>query len=152
MPKLMKHPSFPGLEFDFIIDATPADDPGWEEARKGIEEMNWLLIGDATPEHLGFIPGFIKADDPRPIADQINERYVYGGWRPQHGFTMVPWQQVREQGMKGFAQIMYPGDPAMNPIALTFHAGDRPEIFMVYRYGYCCILQNDDSFEVARLD
>lgn len=55
----------------------------------------------ATADMLGYVPGFISADDPRPAAEQINERYgEFGGWRPNRGWRMHP------------DFIAYPGDPA----------------------------------------
>ena len=37
-------------------------------------------------EEWGFIPSFLHADDPRPAAEQFNERYP-GGWQNFPGLT-----------------------------------------------------------------
>jgi glyoxylase-like metal-dependent hydrolase (beta-lactamase superfamily II) len=89
------------------------------------------------PDHLGFIPTFLDENDPRPAREQFNERYVYGGWRSQEGFT-------NEE-----ATLFYPGDPPLKPLACF---GFREEMIFVYRYGYIAIFQTDGSFEACRMD
>ena len=97
-----------------------------------------LLHPRALPDHVGFIPTFIDLDDPRPAAEQFAERYVYGGWRNQPGFT----------ASEPFT-LHYPGDPPLKPIAAMQL---RDELILVYDYGYVAIFQKDGSFEACRMD
>ena len=101
-----------------------------------------LVDPRCTLDHVGFIPTFLDEDDPRPAAEQFNERYmaVGGGWRPQKGFT------VRD----GRPTLYYPGDPPPEPLAvMTLHGA---ETIFIYRYGYVAIFQDDGSFEACRMD
>lgn len=101
--------------------------------------MQWVLLHPrATAEHLGLIPTFLDATDPRPAKEQFQERYIWGGWMPFPGFEMVP-----NHGLK------YPGDPAMFPLACTML---RDEKIFVYEYAWVAIVQPDDTFEVSRMD
>lgn len=92
-----------------------------------------------TPTHVGFIPTFLDLDDERPAAEQFQERYIYGGWRNQEGFTRG---DVRYS-------LKYPGDPTLLPIA-TMQL--RDETIMVYEHGYVAIWQKDGTFEACRMD
>jgi hypothetical protein len=93
----------------------------------------------ADPNFVGFIPTFLDLDDPRPAAEQFQERYVYGGWRPQEGFT----------NRNGTAILHYPGNPPFAPIAAMML---RDEMIFVYLHGYVSIFQKDGSFEACRMD
>jgi hypothetical protein len=93
----------------------------------------------AHPHHVGLLPTFLDANDPRPAAEQFQERYLYGGWRPQEGFT---------KGRKRY-ELLFPGDPPLNPIAAMM-LGE--ETIMVYQHGYVAIWQPDGSFEMCRMD
>jgi hypothetical protein len=102
--------------------------------------FNYLVAG-ATPDHLGFIPHFMDASDPRPAVEQLNEGYnrLSGcSWSPQSAFTID-----QNGGLK------YPGDPVMKPIA---EARLRDEVIRMYEYGYVSVQQPDGSFEAARMD
>lgn len=101
--------------------------------------MIWHTIG---PIDLGAIPDFLHDDDPRPARDQFDERYVWGGWRPQEGFT---WVSPAPLGLT----IQYPGDEPLSPLAYT-HL--RNEVIVLYRHSFVAIFQRDGSFEVSRLD
>jgi hypothetical protein len=92
-----------------------------------------------TPDHVGFIPTFLDLDDPRPAAEQFQERYVYGGWRNQSGF---------KQGNQRYT-LTYPGDPTLKPIAAMML---RDEMIMIYDAGYVAIWQEDGTFEACRMD
>ena len=101
-----------------------------------------VLILDARyadPNFVGFIPSFLDTDDPRPAKEQFAERYVYGGWRNQEGFT----------NSKGTPILHYPGDPPLHPIAMM---ALRDEAIFVYLHGYVSIFQKDGSFEACRMD
>ena len=98
----------------------------------------WIILDDRChPDQLGFIPSFIHAEDERPVAEQLDERYAFGGWSPQSGFTADGWN------------LLYSGDPPLEPLAMNMH-GD--ETVLIYPYGYVAIFQQDGSFEAARLD
>ena len=62
----------------------------------------------SDPSFVGFIPTFLDLDDPRPAKEQFAERYEYGGWRNQDGFTAID----------GTPTLKYPGDPPLKPIAV----------------------------------
>lgn len=92
-----------------------------------------------TQEHLGFIPHFLSALDPRPAREQIDSAYQHGGgWRPFEGFLMY------QDG-----SIQFPGDPAHRVLAEA-RLGD--EIIRYYQHSWVAIVQPDGTFEIARLD
>ena len=93
----------------------------------------------SDPNFVGFIPTFLDLDDPRPAKEQFAERYHYGGWRNQEGFTAIG----------GTPSLQYPGDPPLNPIAVM---SLRDELIFVYLHGYVSIFQEDGSFEACRMD
>ena len=93
----------------------------------------------ADPNYVGFIPTFLDTDDERPAKEQFQERYEYGGWRPQEGFT----------ALAGSPTLQYPGDPPLSPIAVMTL---RDELIFVYLHGYVSIFQKDGSFEACRMD
>jgi hypothetical protein len=94
----------------------------------------------ATMDHIGLIPNFLVEEDPRPASEQFDERYNFGGgWRPMSNFKMDP---------KTFV-LKYPGDPTFAPIArIEF----RKERIFIYEHAFVCIVQEDGSFSVARMD
>jgi hypothetical protein len=89
-------------------------------------------------EQLGYLPGFLDADDPRPAAEQFDANYV-SGWGPQPGWEFDPVRM----------KAQYPGDPALYPFAMT---SLRDEVILFYPHAYVLIKQPDDSFEMARMD
>ena len=92
-----------------------------------------------TEDHVGLIPAFLDEKDPRPAAEQFNERYAHGGgWRPQGKFKML------DDG-----SLKYPGDPPFPVLAAILF---RDENIYIYQYGYVAIRQKDGSFEVCRMD
>ena len=96
----------------------------------------WITSGPHVD--LGFLPGFLDEDDPRPAKEQFNERYV-SGWLPISGHTFDAETM----------ELRYPGDPPLLPIAFGMFRG---EIIMVFPYSIILILQGDMSFEVSRMD
>ena len=92
----------------------------------------------ADPNYVGFIPTFLDTDDERPAKEQFQERYEYGGWRPQEGFT----------ALAGSPTLQYPGDPPLSPIAVMTL---RDELIFVYLHGYVSIFQKDGSFEACQI-
>ena len=105
-------------------------------------EGDWLMLHpEATPDHLGLIPSFFSPLDDRPCREQVNDRYAYGGWQPQQGFTF----NTKD------SSLSYPGDPNLLPMACT---KIRDELVFVYEYGYTAIVSAHDPnlIEVSRLD
>ena len=103
--------------------------------------MIWeLLRTGVTAETLGLIPSFLADSDARPAREQFNERYAHGGgWYPINGCKLDIFDLT----------LHYPGDPPLTPIArLKF----RDETILLYDYAFVLIMQQDHSFEVARMD
>lgn len=102
--------------------------------------VEWeLLHPRATFEHLGALPQFLHIADERPAAEQFQERYVFGGWRPMKGWT----------GMTPEGNLSYTGDPVMKPIA---KATLLEEVIYLYESSFVGIRQPDGGYEVARMD
>ena len=94
----------------------------------------------ATIDHLGFIPGFLSDDDPRPAKEQFHEHYRHGGgWLPIKGFAFNKVDHT----------MKYPGDPPFPPIALITLRNER--IFL-YESAFVAIVQSNNTYEVARMD
>jgi hypothetical protein len=102
--------------------------------------MVWeLLHPQMRPENLGYLPGFLDPNDPRPAREQFNERYARGGgWSPMKGHQL-----------RGDNSLEYPGDPRIHPIAQTWL---RDELILLYPSDWVAIVQRDRSFEVCRMD
>lgn len=92
----------------------------------------------ATLDHLGAIPEFLAAFDPRPAAEQITEQYC-GGWMPFKGFCEID----------GGRYLKYPGDP---PMSLLWEVKLREETVRVYESAWVSITQPDGAVDYARLD
>ncbi len=92
-----------------------------------------------TIDNLGLIPAFLSEDDPRSARAQFHENYAHGGG----GFSMKGWS------MGPVGEIMYPGDPAYQPIAV---ARLREEVIRIYPHAWASITQPDGAFEVSRMD
>jgi hypothetical protein len=88
-------------------------------------------------EMWGLIPSFLDDADPRPAKEQFNDRYI-SGWRAQEGFKRGDDMSLR-----------YPGDPPMKPLAIMLFRGER---IYLYPFGYICIVQPGEAFEVCRMD
>jgi hypothetical protein len=98
-----------------------------------------LLHENMTEEHLGIIPMFLSAFDPRTAVEQIDDAYAHGGgWRKFDGFAM-----------QADGSIEYAGDP---PYPVLAEAWLRDECIRYYDHSWVAIVQKDGSFEVARLD
>jgi hypothetical protein len=97
--------------------------------------MIWVMKHPrAVPEMLGYLPGMLSENDPRPARDQLDDNYE---WRPFEGFTMLP---------DGLA---YPGDPLMPLLAETML---RDETIRFYDCSWVAIVQPDGSYEMCRMD
>lgn len=97
-----------------------------------------LLVKGTTALMLGYIPLFLNNHDPRPAREQFNSNYKHGGWQPIKGFKMLP-----------SGAIKYPNDPVLIPFA---RAQLRKETIFIYPASIVAILQEDGTFEVARMD
>jgi hypothetical protein len=95
-----------------------------------------ILDLSAHPGMLGYIPSFLSLEDPRPAKEQFASNYI-GGWHPYTGFTL-----------RGLS-LHFLGDPPMRPL---FASILRDELIFVYDHGWVMILQQDNSFEVSRMD
>lgn len=91
---------------------------------------------------LGFIPYIIDENDPRPVAEQIDDRYAHGGgWKP---FGESEWKMSGDR-----SKIYYPGDP---PLSLLFSTRIRDEQVLVYDCAMVAVVQKDGRFAVTRMD
>lgn len=99
--------------------------------------MNWIIFDPNCD--LGFLPGLISENDPRPVKEQLEDTYAHGGgWNPMPGWRMDEDHTLR-----------YPGDPAMRPLAMTYI---RDELILFYPHAFLCIMKPDKTFEVSRVD
>lgn len=105
-------------------------------------DVQWkLLHPKMTMDHLGFLPSFLQVEDPRPVSEQINERYAHGGgWSP---YGKGKWKHLGEHTLK------FPGDPPLKPLA---EAKLRRETVVFYESAVLAVFQPDGTFEVTRVD
>lgn len=101
-----------------------------------------LLHPKMTDEHLGFLPMILRADDPRPAREQIEERYAHGGG--YHPYPDGAWT-FSGNSMK------FPGDPPLLPLASLALPLSHEELF-VYDHALVRIQQADGSSRVTRMD
>jgi hypothetical protein len=82
---------------------------------------------------------FFDDNDPRPAAEQINEKYAHGGgWNPIPRFTM-----------EADGTLRYPGVP---PLPVLAEAIFRNELIRFYDHAWVAIMQPGGAFEVSRMD
>lgn len=98
-----------------------------------------LYGAPAVIQACGYIPEFIYASDPRPIWEQINERYI-GGW---DAHLPGKWELHADD------YLHYPGDPPLMPLASARHGTER---IIIYPHAWTVIVQDNGDFSVARLD
>ena len=103
-----------------------------------VNGVPWFYVDELAPEACGFIPTFLNVDDERPLKEQINDNYI-AGWRNFEGF------KIKSKSWT----IGFPGDPDMQPLG---GAALHGEVIAVYPYGWTMIVQEDSTFEIARLD
>lgn len=102
------------------------------------------MIQFSDPQIVGpYLPYFWNEADPRPAAEQVNESYVFGGWQPMQGFSLIRNAAGTLWG------ISYPGDPVLWELS---HATLRDETIVLFPHDWVAIIQLDGTFEVARLD
>jgi hypothetical protein len=93
----------------------------------------------ANLDMLGWIPGFLDEDDPRPAREQIDANYQHGGgWQPMPKF----YYDAR-------GNLKYPGDP---PLTLIAETKLRDEVVKFYDCSWVAIVQPDGAFEISRVD
>jgi hypothetical protein len=96
------------------------------------------LNAQQTLDAWGFIPSFLDEDDERPAKEQFNDRYAFGGgWRPVEG--------VKLEGNV----MRFPGDPPFKALSLIQF---NDEVIMLFVASMVAIVQQDGSYEVARMD
>jgi len=95
-----------------------------------------------TRGSLGFLPDILLDNDPRPMKEQISDRYRHGGgWHPMSGMTL------HDGGT-----LHFPGDPPFHPVAKIELEDGRSEFAYLYEHDFVAIIQADGSFEVSRMD
>jgi len=79
----------------------------------------------------------------------IDQSYHFGGWSPFEGFDLNPKNGV----------LSYPGDPDMRPLwkmVRIVEGGEEQEPYAQTVYGYpyawVAVVNEDGSFQVARID
>lgn len=100
----------------------------------------FYVLKPGAEKLIGYLPSFLDLADPRPAAEQFDERYAHGGgWRPMDGWSMDPHS----------CAIEWPGDPRLIPIAATEF---RDEVICVYEHAWVAIIQPDRSYQICRMD
>lgn len=97
--------------------------------------------------HWGYIPDFLDEADPRPAAEQINEHYV-SGWQHFAGFKLNEKNLILTYGVAS-DDPYDPPDPPMSPLSVMSF---RKETLAIYESAWVLIMQEDKTWEVARLD
>jgi len=92
----------------------------------------------ATTDMLGYLPEMLDATDPRSAKEQFNANYL-GGWNSFVGFELD-----MDKGT-----INYPGDP---PTKLLYWTILRREWIGVFEHAWVVIVQEDNTWDAARLD
>jgi hypothetical protein len=91
---------------------------------------------------MGAVPWFFDDEDPRPAAEQLNERYAHGG-----GFR--PWGKEKWKLDAKALTIKWPGEKAMKPRAkATLHT----DTLVFYDHAILAIIHEDGTFDVTRVD
>lgn len=102
-----------------------------------------------STDMLGLIPHFLHPDDPRPAKEQLNARYAHGGgWQKLFGFE-GRWQEPQSEGDFETLHLNYEDDPELSPLWMIRFGNER---VFIYPHAFVAIAQDDNSFEVARMD
>jgi hypothetical protein len=99
-----------------------------------------LLHPHATINDLGLLPGFLNLLDPRPAKEQFDEKYSHGG-----GWLTSPTTFKLDE--KGLHAVEY-GEHFFPIAEINF----RNERIILHDCSYVAIVQEDGTFEVARMD
>jgi hypothetical protein len=98
-----------------------------------------FLHPSATADHIGEIPCWLSAADPRPAATQLDSAYRHGGgWKPFSGFKLHENNSLK-----------YPGDIPLWPIA---EMRLRDELILIYEHSWVVVIQPDRTFAACRMD
>ncbi|QWY83322.1 hypothetical protein [Rhizobium phage RHph_X3_2] len=92
-----------------------------------------------TLDHLGFLPMILQSDDPRPVAEQIAERYAHGGG--YHPSKDSKWKLVDRDNF----HLRYPGDPVFKPAA-KFIFPHTKEVAFFYPDGAWLLIVQAEGF------
>ena len=88
---------------------------------------------------LSVLATIITDDDPRPLNEQIQDKYAHGGgYLACKGFTL-DFDRLA---------LLYSGDPALRPLA---HTTVRNERFVLFEADFCAIIQPDNSYDIVRM-
>ncbi len=103
----------------------------------------WALIDKRmTMDHLGAIPLLISQDDPRPLKEQIDDNYAFGGGWRCGGFGKFAFDQAT-------ATAKYPGDCPMKPLARFLC---RDETLYFYDHAIVAVVDAQGTAEFSRMD
>ena len=94
----------------------------------------------ATIEMAGFIPAWLS-ESSKPIRDQLNDGYIWGGFRHFSGFSIDPSTD----------ELLYPGDPPTIPL-IEWQFDSHPQRVILYQHSWVAIIEPDGTFEVCRMD
>ena len=101
----------------------------------------WELLSVDAINLMGYIPQIITSDDPRPVVEQVNDRYAHGGgWRKFEGFK---WDREK-------MTIEYPGDPAYEAVARC--EVSPTETIYIFAHAWVLIDRGGDDWEICRMD
>lgn len=104
--------------------------------------LEWKFYNGMTAADLGLIPEIILLNDPRPVPEQIAERYSHGGgWSPFKGFKMA--------GEGDNRSMYFPGDPSLKLLA---SAQMRDVELLLFDSAWLAVVEKDGSFVVSRID
>jgi hypothetical protein len=106
--------------------------------------MTWKLHYGMPYEALGFLPGIINDTDPRPVKEQVAEKYAHGG-----GWNPMPQGRFKLRTVGGKPVLQYPEDP---PLRMWAEIQIRDEHVMVFESDWLVVVQQDGSFEASRID
>ena len=99
----------------------------------------------ASAENLGLLPMILQDRDPRPLREQIEDRYRNGGgWNELEG----PFEVQADKSLKS---LKYPEDrPFIAILEMSFP--NHPEVCTLYTSDIVRIAKPDGSFVVIRMD
>ncbi len=96
---------------------------------------------------LGMLPHIFSEHDPRPAAEQAEDKYSYGGgWTPFEGFRVA----YTDHQCKEVAALRYPGDRDLRVLAWTTL---RDEQIYLFECSWVAIINSTtESCEISRMD
>ena len=111
----------------------------------------WTMARGVHPETIGVLPMILMSNDPRPVKDQLDDRYSHGG-----GYSVSPgnWKYIPAEG-ENEATLQYTStsgeesDEALREMART---QIHDETCILFDYQFMAIVQPDASFVVVRVD